>query len=85
MPGPDAGTIWIERDGGGYRAQYDKYFWTGKEANRVARVLAIGKRMMQGTWYCRWCADDLNLDKRADTLFCSEGCRKKAARCRRDA
>lgn len=83
MPGPDAGTIWLERTDRGYHAEFHKYFWTGNDANRKARVIAVGKRMVQGTWCCRWCGDDLSFDKRADTRFCSEGCRKRAARDRR--
>jgi len=85
MPGPDANTIWIEpNETGGYSAQFEVYFWTGNKANRLARVKAIGKRMMGGTWRCRRCGDDLSQDKRADTRFCSEGCRKKSVRKRRE-
>ncbi len=83
MPGPDAGTIWLERAGRSYTAQFEVYFWTGNRGNRLARVKAIGKRMMQGTWRCKWCGDDLSQDKRADAQFCREGCRKRAARHRR--
>jgi len=83
MPGPDANTIWIERTYQGYHAQFDKYFRTGNDANRKARVIAIGKRMIQGTWRCQRCGDDLSQNKRADARFCSEGCRKKSARERR--
>jgi len=83
MAGPDPNTIWIERTTSGYHATYERYFWTGNEAHRRARVLAIGKRMVQGTWRCKWCGDDLPLDKRADTQFCREGCRKRAARLRK--
>lgn len=83
MPGPDAGTIWLERTDRGYHAQFHKYFWTGNDANRKARVIAIGKRMIQGTWSCRCCGDELSQDKQADTLFCTNRCRKRAARKRR--
>ncbi len=83
MAGPHPNTIWIERTAAGYRATYERYLCTGNEARRKARVMAIGKRMMQGTWRCKWCGDDLSQYKRADAQFCREGCRKRAARHRR--
>lgn len=84
MAGPHPNTIWIERnDSGGFYAEFERYFWTGNAGNRQARVLAIGRRMMKGTWRCQWCGDDLSQDKRADAQFCREGCRKRAARHRR--
>ncbi len=84
MPGPDANTIWVElKENGGFTAQYEVYFWTGNKANRMARVIAIGKRMMRGTWRCLQCRDELPQNKRADARFCSEGCRKRSARERR--
>jgi hypothetical protein len=85
MPGPEAGAVWAERTDTGYRTTFYRYFWTGNEGNRKARAMALGKRLVQGTWYCRWCGDDLYLDKRADTRYCGEGCRKRAARDRRAA
>jgi len=83
MAGPEPNTIWIELTAMGYRASYQRYFLTNNEGNRKARILAIGKRIVQGTWRCKWCGDDLHLDKRADSQFCREGCRKRAARHRR--
>jgi len=86
MAGPYPNTIWIESTAsGGYHAEFERYFWTGNAGNRFERVKAIGKRIMQGTWRCKWCGDDLSQDKRADAQFCREGCRKRAARHRRES
>lgn len=84
MPGPEAGTIWLERDGKGYTAQMQAYFWTGNKGNRLRRVRAIGRRLIEGSWFCGWCGGELSFDKRADARFCRESCRKKAARQRRE-
>jgi hypothetical protein len=84
MPGPDPHSLWIE-DLGPVRARvsFEAYDWTGNSGNRRARAIAILRRLYRGTWSCRWCGDDLPDYVRADALYCREGCRKRAARERR--
>lgn len=83
MPGPDPTAIWFDRSDGNVSASYETYFWTGNVGNRKKRVLAILKRMRRHDWRCRWCWDEMPVWRRADAMYCCEGCRKKAARLRR--
>jgi len=83
MPGPIPNALWFEEWDGRLSAVYERYYGTGNVANRQARARAIMRRMARGTWYCSWCADDLPVWRRADAQYCSERCRKKAARSRR--
>lgn len=86
MPGPDPDTIFIEaHEGGGYSVSFLRYLWTGAAGNRANRAKAILGRLSRRDWLCRTCGDDLPEWRRADALYCSEGCRKKAARQRRKA
>ncbi len=85
MPGPKPHELWIENDEPPFLVVYQAYFGTGNNGNRKARAIAILGRLKRGTWHCRRCADQLPDYVRADTLYCSEGCRKRAARERRKA
>ena len=80
MPGPDPNTLWIEDCGGRLVVNFQAYFWTGNVGNRKARASAILRRVQSGDWHCRWCRDDLPEWRRADALYCCEGCRKRARR-----
>lgn len=83
MPGPDPHSLWIEYDGTRFAVTYERYFWTQNEGNRRDRAKAILHRLKAGTWLCRWCGNDLPEYKRADALFCCEGCKRRAAKARR--
>ena len=84
MPGPDPHTLWIDDDDPGRPAvSWQPYFWTGNNGNRRNRAIAILKRLRRGTWRCLLCGDDLPEYLRADAVYCSTGCRKRAARERR--
>lgn len=85
MPGPDPQALWIDSHEPPYRVCHQAYFWTGNNGNRKARAIAILRRLTFGTWRCRWCRADLPDWRRADTRYCCESCRKKAARERRHA
>lgn len=85
MPGPDPHAVWFEEYDGRLLASFEPYFWTGNVGNRKARAIAILKRIAWHDWFCRWCGNDLPEWRRADALYCSEGCRKRAARYRRRA
>ena len=52
----------------------------GNRRTRIARMLAIHRSIRWDGWKCRWCNEPIALFKRADAKFCSEGCRKRAAR-----
>ncbi|WP_372572677.1 hypothetical protein [Ruegeria jejuensis] len=52
---------------------------------QVARIKAVMRRYRNGTWCCNWCCAPLPDYKRRDAHYCSEGCRKRAARYRRIA
>lgn len=84
MPGPEPGTVWIEEQEGGFVAMAECYFWTGNLGNRIKRAKAMLRRVKSGTWVCRWCGDELPDYLRVDAQYCSEGCRKLAARQRRN-
>jgi predicted SprT family Zn-dependent metalloprotease len=83
MPGPDPNTVWFEEYEGRLLATYEPYLWSGNVGNRKARAVAILKRLVWHDWFCRWCGDDLPDWRRADARYCCEGCRKRAARQRR--
>ena len=62
------------------------YTWPcGNKRNRKARAQRImqNARRGGGEWSCRECGDPVPFTRRADAVFCREGCRKKAARRRR--
>lgn len=84
MPGPDPHAIWIESDEP-LRVCYQAYFWTGNLGNRRARSIAILRRLVLRTWQCKRCGEALPVYLRADAVYCSERCRKRAARMRRGA
>lgn len=83
LPGPEPDTLWFEEYDGRLTAFYHRYFWTGNIGNRRARAIAILERIKRQDWNCRWCREELSASKRADTQYCSEGCRKRSARLRR--
>jgi hypothetical protein len=49
---------------------------------RAKRIL---RNLQWGGWLCQWCREPVPLWRRADARFCCEGCRKRAARQRRQA
>jgi hypothetical protein len=91
MPGPEPNTVWVEEYEGRFLSTFIPYCsWPpgnpGPQIrNRRNRAITIGRRVARGLWKCRWCGEELSFDKRSDTQFCGESCRKKAARERREA
>ena len=85
MPGPDPDAIELDTEGTRKLVHFHRYFWTGNTGNRETRAKEILRRAMAGDWVCNWCGDELPIWRRADAQYCCEGCRKKAARARRDA
>ncbi len=85
MPGPDPHALWIDTEAERPSVLFQAYFWTGNNGNRRKRAIAILRRLQRSDWKCRWCGDPLPDWRRADALYCCEGCRKRAARVRRRA
>ena len=84
MPGPDPLAVWQDDDAepGQIRISFERP-WNGNHTARKARAIAILRNLQRADWRCRGCGDPVGRHKRADAVFCSEGCRKRAARRRR--
>ncbi len=85
MPAPDPESLWIESDTPPYRVCYQAYLWTGNNGNRRKRAETMLRRLARRDWCCRWCGDTLPDWRRVDARYCCEGCRKRAARLRRQS
>jgi hypothetical protein len=83
MPTPDPNGLDIEEDDDG-RLTITAEIWPhGNRRHRIARMTAVTRRLRWEGWRCRECNKPVPLYKRADARFCSEQCRKLAARRRR--
>ena len=83
MPGPTPHSLWIDEYDGRLIVTFDVYDWHGNVGNRKTRAIKMLRRILRGDWICRWCGDDLPVWRRVDSRYCTEGCRKRAARLRR--
>ncbi len=84
MPAPDPESLWLEETGDGqFVGFFMRYFGTGNAGNRAKRAARILRMVNSTGWKCSWCADHIEIHKRTDARYCSEGCRKRAARARR--
>ncbi len=82
MPAPDPFAIEItEWDDGRVTVTYQVH-WSGNRT-RKQRAVAILKKVRRDGWRCQWCQDPIPLFRRADARYCCEGCRKRAARHRK--
>lgn len=84
MPAPDPDAIeigpgWPEK----VEVWFTQPFWDGNRKHRKQRAISIAKNLGRGGWLCRFCCDPVPLYKRADAVFCSEGCKRRMARWRR--
>jgi len=85
MPAPVPDAVWIETDeNGGVTVCYEKPFWGGKPRDRKKRAIAMLRKEARGRWRCDWCREPIPTFRRVDARFCGEGCRKRAARQRRN-
>ena len=83
MPAPDPQGLAIdEKDDGSFTISCEVWAY-GNRRTRIARMLAVRRNIRLHGWTCHWCRDPIPLFKRADAEFCSEGCRKRAARQKR--
>ena len=88
MPGPDPFGVEIEGDYPGPLTSYAHpsdatILGGGNKRHRIARARRILENVARGGWCCPWCLDFVPIYRRADAVYCSEGCRKRAARARR--
>jgi hypothetical protein len=83
MGGPDPSGLDIEeRDDGSFTITAE--LWDhGNKRHRIARMLAVRRRILRTGWRCVHCGTQIALFRRADADFCREACRKKEARFRR--
>ena len=84
MPAPDPWAISIEQSPGGWSVHYDTFLLSGRTQRR-ARAKRILSNLRRNGWCCAWCGGPVPEFRRADARYCSEGCRKRAARARRIA
>lgn len=60
------------------------YKWPcGNWKHRKARAQRILRNARWGEWACTFCEEPVPMFRRADAVYCCEGCRKRAARRRR--
>lgn len=89
MPEPDPygielGPDWPERVSVlVYHSLSAAFYGGGNKRHRIDRAKRILSNLRWGGWCCPWCKEPVPLLKRADARYCSEGCRKRAARARR--
>lgn len=83
MPAPDPHSLYISHHDNGRFTITAETNSNGNRRVRIARMLAISRRIKWGKWRCHECGEQLPLCKRADARFCSERCRKASARQRR--
>jgi len=83
MPHPDPDGLRIEDNPDGSYRVVAEVWPHGNRRHRIARMLAVLRRIKHGGWRCWRCGTEVALFKRADARYCGEQCRKAAARERR--
>jgi hypothetical protein len=83
MPAPDPCGLYIEERTDGSFTITAEVWRYGNRKHRLARMLAVTRRMKADGWRCSWCGEPVPLYRRADAIYCGDGCRGRAARCRR--
>lgn len=92
MPAPDPfaievadnGNVWYSyRVGPSWLFPFGAKLGSNEKRNRDNRARAIAMNIRRDNWLCRWCGAEIGLHKRADAIFCREGCKRAAARARR--
>ena len=88
MPGPDPDGLSLHMDALG-RPVITAELWTsrlppftGCRRTRLARARAVLRNLHCGGWCCLHCGDPVPIWRRADAVFCSPGCKKRAKRAR---
>lgn len=83
MPGPyPQGLDMNEKSDGSFTITTE--VWRhGNRKHRLARMVAVSRRIKVDGWRCPRCGEPVPLYRRADARFCGEGCRSRAARARK--
>lgn len=91
MPAPDPNGLMYDETATGapmVRAEIwgsrNRPFFEGNPKHRIARANAVLMRLKRDGWTCRECSDPIPIYRRADARYCCVGCRKRAARLRRE-
>jgi hypothetical protein len=80
MAEPDIDGIEIEDGESGGFVVTAQIWPDGNRRHRIARALAVLRNLKRDGWRCAWCGDPIPTFRRADAMFCREGCRKARAR-----
>lgn len=91
MPGPDPfGLSYDETPDG--RPLVRAEIWgdsrgpfPGNPRHRMARARAVLLNLHRGGWLCLCCGEPVPIWRRADAVYCCEGCRKRSKRARQPA
>ncbi|WP_162946755.1 hypothetical protein [Ruegeria sp. EL01] len=79
----DRADIWIEELDPPF-VRMGHSVWPWQTATRISRrAAALGRNYSRG-WHCAYCGELMPEWKRIDAKYCKEGCRKMAARKRRE-
>ena len=86
-PDPDAidyGDTWPDRPAVQVSHSAATILGGGNPRHRLDRAKRIFRKLASWRgWACRWCGGQVPLFRRADAIYCSESCRKRAAQKRR--
>ena len=88
MPGPDPYALSYDETPNGQPIVTAEVWpssglFAGNRRNRTKRLRAVSRSIMRDGWLCLWCREAVPIYRRADACYCSEGCRKRAARARK--
>lgn len=88
MPAPDPfGLIYDEAPNGAPRVIAEVWpssgWFPGNPRHRKNRMIAVYRNLRRDGWCCPWCGGFVPIYRRADAVFCSTSCRRKAAYQRR--
>lgn len=88
MPGPDPYGLYYDETPSGQPIVTAEVWpssglFAGNRRNRIKRFKAVYRSIMRDGWLCLWCSVPVPIYRRADACYCSQGCRKRAARARK--
>lgn len=52
--------------------------FAGNPRHRRARINAVARKVLFNNWTCLHCGDPVPLWRRADAVYCTAGCKKRA-------
>jgi hypothetical protein len=83
MPHPDPRALELVAQADGSMTVRAEIWPHGNRRHRIARLRAVARNLCFDGWRCLRCRTEIAIFKRADARYCSEQCRKCAARERR--